>query len=319
MSVEIGRSVLLQEACAIRACAENLGAEFETAVTWAHECRGRVITCGLGKSGHVARKTAGTLSSTGTPSLFLHATEAMHGDLGMVTPDDVVLLYTHSGETDELVRLMPAIKAQGARTVVITGRPQSSVGRLADLTLDTHVVEEACPLKLAPTTSTTVMMALSDAVALAVMERRQFGREEFGRLHPSGSLGRRLLLKVSDVMRPGTEIAVLAPSASVLDVVQAMTSTGVGAACIVEGEELKGIVSESDLRRHLLEDRNVLDAPASQVLNPHPATIEPDLLAIEALEVFQNFPIKIGELPVVGGGRLLGLLVLKDLLRSGIV
>jgi arabinose-5-phosphate isomerase len=319
MSAQIGRDVLLQEAEAISRCAASLSSEFEQAVSWMLACSGRVITCGLGKSGHIARKTAGTLSSTGTPSLFLHASEALHGDLGMVTSSDVVLLYTQSGETDELVQLLPALRSQGAKTVVVTGRPGSSAARLADLVLDTCVQVEACPLNLAPTTSTTVMLALSDALALAVMDRRGFNADDFGRLHPSGSLGRRLFLRVQEVMRPRTDIAVLPSTASVLDVMQSMTVAGVGAACIEDEGTLRGIVSESDLRRHLIADRNVLDAAASSILNPNPVTIEPTLLAVEALEVFQNFPAKIGEIPVMGDGGLVGLLVLKDLLRSGII
>jgi arabinose-5-phosphate isomerase len=174
-------------------------------------------------------------------------------------------------------------------------------------------------MNLAPTTSTTVMLALSDALALAVMDRRGFDREDFGRFHPSGTLGKRLLLRVSDVMRGLLDIAVLAPEDLVIDVVQAMTVSGVGAACIVEHQTLVGLISESDLRKHLLLNRDVLDAPALEILNPHPATIEPELLAAEAFEVFQNFPVKIGELPVVENGKLQGLLVLKDLLRSGIM
>ncbi len=319
MSIEVGKSVLLQEAAALAACAEGLGATFETAVDWIVSCTGRVIACGVGKSGHIARKTAGTLSSTGTPSLFLHAAEAVHGDLGMVTASDVVILYSHSGETDELVRLFPSIKSIGARMILITGRPASSSGRLADLVLDTGVHEEACPNNLAPTTSTTVMLALSDALALAVMERRGFGSEDFARFHPSGTLGKRLLLRVSDVMRPAGEIAIVSPLSPVREVISEMTVAGVGAALVVESGLLVGLVSESDLRRHLLSHERALESPASELFNDHPATIEPDLLAIEAFEVFQNFPIKIGEIPVVRDGSVVGLLVLKDLLRSGIV
>ena len=319
MSVEMGRSVLTQEAAAVQRCGERLGPEFETAVRWLIEAQGRVITCGLGKSGHIARKAAGTFSSTGTPSLFLHAAEAMHGDLGTVTNQDVVVLYSQSGETDEIIRLLPSLKASGARTILITGRAESTAARMCDLALDTFVTDEACSLNLAPTTSTTVMLALSDALAIAAMNEKGFGREDFARFHPSGNLGRRLLLKVSDVMRPIPEIAVLEPSSTVLDVMQSMTAHGVGAACVTSGGRLLGIVSESDLRRHLAADRDVLDRPASEILNAGPAVIEPFLLAIDALEVFQNFPAKIGELPVVEEGRLVGLLVLKDLLRSGIV
>jgi arabinose-5-phosphate isomerase len=278
-----------------------------------------VITCGLGKSGHIARKAAGTFSSTGTPSHFLHAAEALHGDLGTVTPEDVVLLFSQSGESDEMVRILPALRSIGARTILISGRPESSAARLCDLTLCTWVRDEACPLNLAPTTSTTVMVAMSDALALAVMDRRGFDRDAFARLHPSGSLGRRLLLTVTDVMRPGSEIAVVHPEETVLELMHAMTSAGVGAACITEDGRLLGIVSESDLRRHIGADRSSLDGPCRAIMNAKPATIEPRLLAAEALEMFRNFPVKIGELPVVDKGRLLGLLVLKDLLRSGIV
>ncbi|MCC7229221.1 MAG: KpsF/GutQ family sugar-phosphate isomerase [Fimbriimonadaceae bacterium] len=320
MSREVGVQALLQEAEAIRLLAENLGPEFEIAVQWLMACKGRVITCGVGKSGHIARKTAGTLSSTGTPSLFLHASEAVHGDLGMVTTGDIVILYSHSGETDEIVRLFPSIRAQGARSILITGRPNSSAGRQADLCLNTHVEEEACPNNLAPTTSTTAMLALSDALAIATMHRRGFSREDFARFHPSGALGKRLLLTVGDVMRPASDIAVVAPGVTTTDVIRAMTASAVGAACIVSADgQLAGLISESDLRKHLLNHTDPLAAPVEDLMNSNPSTISPELLAVEALEVFQNFPVKIGELPVVDEERLVGLLVLKDLLRSGIL
>jgi len=319
LSLDIGRSVLRQEAAAIERCASMLDESFEGAVDRMFHCSGRVITCGVGKSGHIARKTAGTLSSTGTPSLFLHASEAVHGDLGMVTAGDVVLLYSQSGETDELVRLFPSLRSIGASTILVTGRPASSAGRMADIVLDTGVTEEACPNNLAPTTSTTVMLALSDALALAVMERRGFSRDDFARFHPSGSLGRRLLLTVEDVMRKRDEIAVVSSEEPILEVIRAMTLAHVGAACVCDGRVLLGIVSEGDLRRHLLDQPNRMDMPAANVMNSGAATISPDLLAVEALEAFQNFPAKIGEMPVVRDGALVGLLVLKDLLRSGIL
>lgn len=319
MSIEFGKAVLGQEADALRHCADGLGESFTEAVETILACPGRVITCGIGKSGHIARKTAGTLSSTGTPSGFLQAAEAVHGDLGMVTAGDVVLLYTHSGETDELVRLFPPLRSIGAKTILVTGRPNSSAGRQADLVLDTRVTEEACPNNLAPTTSTTVMLALSDALALAVMDRRGFGKEDFARYHPSGSLGKRLLLTVADVMRPAAEIAVVSPSATVLEVIREMTEAHVGAACVAVDGILQGIVSESDFRRHMLKAPTQLETPASEIMNERAATISPELLAVEALEAFQNYPVKIGEMPVVREGSLIGLLVLKDLLRSGIV
>jgi arabinose-5-phosphate isomerase len=317
--LDSGREVLRQEGEAVLKCAERLDRRFELAVSVIYECPGRVITCGVGKSGHIARKTAGTLSSTGTPSLFLHASEAVHGDLGMVTAGDVVIMYSHSGETDELIRLFPSIRAIGARTILITGRPDSSAGRSADISLDTGVSEEACPNNLAPTTSTTVMLALSDALALAVMKLRGFSRDDFARFHPSGTLGKRLLLTVADVMRPIGEIAIVPSREGVLEVLRAMTESHVGAACVVKNEALIGIVTESDWRRHLLQSPGSLDTPAAEIMNPSPATIAPSLLAVEAFEVFQNYPIKIGEMPVLDGKRLVGLLVLKDLLRSGIV
>jgi arabinose-5-phosphate isomerase len=317
MSQEAGRRVLRQEAAAVLACADLLDEAFALVVDALLECRGRVITCGVGKSGHIARKTAGTLSSTGTPSLFLHAGEAVHGDLGMATADDVVLMYSHSGETDELVRLFPSLKAIGARTILITGRPDSSAGRQASIVLDTHVQDEACSNNLAPTTSTTVMLALSDALAIAVMERRGFTHADFAKFHPSGTLGKRLLLTVGDVMRPAKETAIATSEMPILEVMRAITQSGVGAACVVEGDTLLGIITEGDLRRHIIASG--LSAIASEFMTPDPSTIGPDLLAIEALEVFQNLPKSIGELPVIDHGRFVGLLTLKDLLRAGIV
>ncbi len=320
MCLETLKRVLNEEAEALRTLADSLDANTAQAVEWFLACPGRVITCGVGKSGHIARKTAGTLSSTGTPSLFLHAAEAVHGDLGMVTQNDIVLLYSHSGETDELVALFPPLKAIGARTVLITGRPDSSAGRLADLVLCTHVTREACPNNLAPTTSTTAMLALSDALAVAVMESRSFTREEFARFHPSGTLGKRLLLRVPDVMRTGADMAVVARGDEVLEVMRRMTQAGVGAACVLDdAQHLLGVISDGDLRRYFLKNLHPGAGHAEDLMTHGPRTIESDLLAMEALEVFQNLPAKIGEMPVLESGRMVGLLVLKDLLRSGIV
>lgn len=321
MSLESGRRTLLQEAAALEACAAALDARFDAAVELVLACSGRVVTCGVGKSGHIARKTAGTLSSTGSPSLFLHAAEAVHGDLGSVTDRDVVLLYSHSGETDEIVRLFPSLRDQGAKTILVTGRPNSSAGRLANLVLDTRVTEEACPNDLAPTTSTTVMLALSDALAIAVMERRGFGKAEFARFHPMGSLGRRLLLRVSDVMRKDDDLALVSPETPYLEVSRAITRAGAGAACVVDEEgHLLGLITDGDLRRHLQNSNGDVTEKANSLMNPGVSTIEPELLAVEALEAFQNHPHPIGEMPVLSADRkVLGILMLKDLLRSGIV
>ena len=318
--IENGRRVLNQEAEALRLCAANLGQSFETAATWLMTCKGRVICCGVGKSGHIANKTAATLASTGTPAFFMHAAEAVHGDLGMVTANDIVLVYTHSGETDELVRLFPSFKASQAKTILITGRPNSTAARLSDLVLDTGVREEACPNNLAPTTSTTVMVALSDALAISVMEARGFGKDDFAKYHPAGALGKRLLLRVEDVMRQFEDIAVTGIGDTVLVVMQKIATAGVGAACVIDADRnLVGFVTEGDLRRHLLKCPINIDAQAESFMTVSPSTIEPDLLAIEALEIFQNSAAKIGEMPVVKNGKVLGLLMLKDLLRSGIV
>lgn len=320
MSLETVRRVLNEEACAIGALSDQLDGSFMEALRVLHTCKGRVITCGVGKSGHVARKAAGTLASTGTPALFLHAAEAVHGDLGMVTRDDVLLVYTYSGETDEIVRLFPSFKALGATTILVTGRAESSAARSADLVLDVGVRKEACPNNLAPTTSTTVMMAVSDALAVAVMEMRSFKKEDFALLHPAGALGKRLTLRVSDVMRKGSDVAVVSPVAPVIEVMHAITRAGAGAACVVDGiEALLGFISDGDLRRFFEQGLDPNSKCARDIMSTTPATIEANLLAFEALEAFQNYPKKIGEMPVLDDHRLVGLLVLKDLLRSGIV
>lgn len=313
------RRVLCQEASAIQQLADRLEQSFETAVQWMYHCKGRVVCCGIGKSGHVARKAAGTLASTGTPSLFLHAAEAVHGDLGMVTSQDIVLLYTHSGETDELVKLFASLNLIGAKTILVTGRPQSSAGRLADLVLDTGVTEEACSNNLAPTTSTTVMMALSDALSVTVMEMRGFTKEDFAKFHPAGALGKRLLLTVREVMRQGEDLALVSLGTPLHDVMDAMTRAGAGGAIVTDDTRaMLGFISDGDLRRAILADAQNLHVSAEKIMNPHVSTIEPDLLAVDALEIFQNHARKIGDMPVVEQSRVVGILSLKDLLRSGI-
>lgn len=314
------RETLDHEAQAIATLAKHLDAEFKTAVEWIWKCEGRVITCGLGKSGHIARKTAGTLSSTGTPSLFLHAAEAVHGDLGMVTSSDIVLLYTQSGETAEILSLFHSFRALGAQTILITGRADSSAAKQSDLVLDTGVKHEACAIDLAPTTSTTVMLALSDALAIAVMKVRGFTKEDFAKFHPSGTLGRRLLLTVGDVMRTGEDLAVVKKDTSIMEVLKAITQAGAGAACVVEDRHLVGFISDGDIRRWFLSADDPTSGTATNIMSEKFMTVSPELLAVDSLEIFQNFDKKIGEIPVVDDENLLmGLLVLKDLLRSGIV
>lgn len=314
------RRVLLEESQAIAALADRLSDGHKTAVDWILGSQGRVITCGLGKSGHIAAKAAATFASTGTPSFFLHAAEAVHGDLGMVTNKDVVIAYTYSGETDEVFRLFPSFRQIGARTIVVTGRAQSSAGRAADLVVDVAVEREACPNNLAPTTSTTVMLAYSDALAVAVMEARGFTSEDFARFHPAGALGKRLLLTVRDVMRQGDDLALVSPTEPVADVMAKITKAGAGGACVVGSDgELIGFVSDGDLRRWIVAGHSATEGTAADLMSTGGPTVEPGLLAIDALESLQNYERKIGEMPVVDDGRVVGLLMLKDLLRSGIV
>ncbi len=311
--------VLVEEARAIELLSGRLNQHVDEVIESVLDCSGRLITCGIGKSGHIAAKAAATLASTGTPSFFLHAAEAVHGDLGMVTKADIVLMYSYSGETDELVRLFPSLKAIGARTILMTGRPDSSAARFADWVLDVGIEKEACPNNLAPTTSTTVMLALSDAIAVALMEARGFDSEDFAKFHPSGTLGRRLTLTVADVMRQGDDLPIVNPATSFLEVVQVIGRVGAGGACVVGDGGFEGYLSDGDLRRWLSRSNDPLSGVARDLMSREVATIGPELLAIEALEVFQNFPKQIGELPVLRSRALVGLLLLKDLLRAGIV
>lgn len=318
--IEAGRRVLRKEAEAILAAEAVLGEAFAQTAEMMLSCQGRIVCCGVGKSGHIARKAAGTLSSTGTPSFFLNAAEALHGDLGMAHRGDAALLYTYSGETDEIVRVMPALRGQGVKMALLTGRPESSAARLADIVLPVTVAAEACPNNLAPTTSTTLMLAMSDALAVAVMEQRGFGAEDFGRFHPAGALGRRLTLTVADVMRQGEDLPLARPDEPFIQVLQTITRTGAGGACVVDEQGgLLGFISDGDIRRRLLSSDQPLEAAAKDIMTASAAYLEPGLMAIEGLEAFQNHPRKIGEMPVVSEGKVVGLLVLKDLLRSGIV
>ncbi|KAA0228597.1 MAG: Arabinose 5-phosphate isomerase KdsD [Fimbriimonadales bacterium] len=314
------KATLVQEAQEILRLADRLNGDFETAAKWMLECDGRVIPAGIGKAGDIAKKFASTLSSTGTPSLFLHPAEAVHGDLGMVTSRDIVVLFTNSGETEEILRLFPPLRQIGARTILVTGRPHSTAARLSDLVLDVSVEREACPHNLAPTTSTTVMLALSDALALAVMQERNFTKDDYALYHPSGALGRRLLMKVTDAMRPWDDIATVGRETPVVDVLRAITSAGVGAACVVEPDRtLVGLISDGDIRRRLLESgADVLSMKAENLMTPNPRTVPATMTAVETLELFESLPQKIGEMPVIDDGKVVGLVMLKDLVRLGL-
>jgi arabinose-5-phosphate isomerase len=319
-ALALGRDVLATEAAAIRALSERLGAAFLAAARTLFDCRGRVVVTGIGKSGHIARKVAATLASTGTPAFFVHAAEASHGDLGMITSDDVVLLLSNSGETDELVSLLPHLKRQGARLIALTGNEQSSLATAADVHLDASVSAEAGPLGLAPTASTTAALALGDALALTLLDARGFSVEDFARSHPGGSLGRRLLTRVRDVMRSGADVPVVAVDATLADAVVEMSSKGMGMTAVVDADSrVEGIFTDGDLRRCLQRIRDLNSESIAGLMTRNPRNIGPDRLAIDCVELMETTP-KISALLVVDAERkLVGALHLHDLFRARVV
>lgn len=305
---------------AVLALCNRLDESFARAVELILTCKGRLVVTGMGKSGAIGRKIAATFSSTGTPSLFLHPAEGIHGDLGMVTDADVVVALSNSGESDEIARILPAVGRIGAKLIAMVGRPESTLGTCADVILDTSVECEACPLGLAPTTSTTVQLALGDALALAVMEARRFTHEDYALYHPGGALGRKLLMRVRDVMRSGSEMAVVDANVTLRDTLFAITRAGAGAACVVDGDGmLMGIITDGDVRRALIADEKALGKIASEVMIPNPRTISPERLATEGLHKMEGPPKQIGEMPVLEDGKPVGMLMLKDLVAAGIV
>jgi len=319
-ALALARNVLATEANAITALSARLGAPFVAAVELILHSRGRVVVSGIGKSGHIGRKLAATLASTGTPAFFVHPAEASHGDLGMITPDDVVVMLSNSGETDELVALTPHLKREGARLIALTGNEQSSLAQAADVHLDAAVDAEACPLGLAPTASTTAALALSDALALALLDARGFSAEDFARAHPGGSLGRRLLTRVSDVMRTGSAVPVTPLSATLGDAIVEMSRKGMGMTAIVDGNgRVAGIFTDGDLRRCLDRVRDVASVRIGDVMTPSPRTIGALRLAVDCVETMEAAP-KVSQLLVVDTEhRLVGALHLHDLFRARIV
>ena len=313
------KEVLNIEARAISLLMRRLDRHFEAAVEIIAKCSGRVIICGMGKSGIVARKIAATLSSTGTPSIFLHSAEAVHGDLGQVTSQDVVIIISQSGETEETLRLLPLVKKIGAKIIVMTGKLKSTLARHGDVVLNIEVKSEGCPLGLAPMASTTVTMALGDALAACLIDRKKFKKEDFALYHPGGSLGRRLLLKVEDIMRRENSLALVPATIKVKDVLWSITKARCGCACVVDGKhKLLGIFTDGDLRRHLEDGPAVLSRKVSEVMTKNPTSIQKDKLAAQAFDVLKTR--KIDELPVVDAhGRVVGLLDVQDLLKAGLV
>ncbi len=318
-AVALARRVLRIEAAAVAALADRVGEEFERAVDIILKRHGRVIVTGIGKSGHIARKIAATLASTGTPAYFVHAAEAAHGDLGMITPEDVVLALSNSGSSEELLMIVPLVKRQGARLIAMTGKSDSPLARQADAHLEAAVVEEACPLNLAPTASTTAALALGDALAVALLDARGFAAEDFARSHPGGALGRRLLTHVGDVMRPHTEVPQVAADVPLTQALLAMTAGGMGMTAIVDADGVpQGIFTDGDLRRALEKGVDVRVARVSEVMTRNPRSIGPGALAVEAAEVMER--MRISQLLVIGDdGQLEGALTTHDLMLAKVI
>jgi len=311
----IARRVLAIESAAVAALAAELGEDFAFAVRLILESRGRVMVSGLGKSGHIARKIAATMASTGTPAYFVHAAEAVHGDLGKIAREDVLIAISNSGETDELLTIVPLIKRWGGRLIAMTGKPASSLAREADVHLYAGVREEACPLNLAPTASTTAALALGDALAVALLTARGFSAEDFARSHPGGTLGRKLLTHVRDVMRPAPRVGARVP---VPEALIEMSRGGLGMVAVCDDDgALIGIFTDGDLRRALERLGDLRHVPLAEVMHQAPATIAPHRLAVEAVEAMER--LKINQLLVVDAGALLGALNMHDLLRAGVV
>ena len=314
IDLDVGRRVLRTEAAAVLGLVDRVDGRFAAAVALLAGCRGRVIVTGMGKSGIIARKVAATLSSTGTAAFFLHPAEAVHGDLGAVQGDDVVVALSHTGETGELLRLLETIKRIGARLVALTGRADSTLARSADVVLDCGVDEEACPLNLAPTASTTAALAMGDALAMTLLVEKGFQEEDFANLHPGGGLGKRLL-RAEALMHTGAEMPVVGVATPIRAAVAEMSAKGLGMTCVVGGDGLlAGVITDGDLRRHM-DLPGLLDQPASAVMTAGPKTIERSLLAVQALALMEQR--KITSLIVVDADRRIeGVLHLHDLWRT---
>ena len=318
-ALDLARQVLRIEADAILALGERLNGAFLDAVGLILAGRGRVIVSGIGKSGHIGRKIASTLASTGTPAFFVHPAEASHGDLGMITPDDVVIAISNSGESMEILNILPSIKRQGAKLIAITGRPHSTLARDADVHLDAAVAPEACPLNLAPTASTTAVLALGDALAVALLDARGFGAEDFARSHPGGALGRRLLVRMRDVMRQGDALPVVAPEVTVAEATREISRGGIGIAIVVDGcGHVIGVFTDGDLRRTIVSGRDLATLAVADAMTRSPRTISADKLTAEAFEMMEKH--RINQLPVIDAdGLLVGVLNMHDLFRAKVV
>ena len=318
-ALNLGRQVLDIEAAAVQALSARLDENFLHALDVILNCEGRVIVSGMGKSGHIARKIAATMSSTGTPAYFVHPGEASHGDLGMVASTDVFIALSYSGESQELMTIVPIIKRQGAKLISMTGNPASSLAKVADVHLNAAVDREACPMNLAPTASTTASLALGDALAVALLDAKGFNAENFARSHPGGSLGRRLLTRVSDVMRTGTRMPMVPEDAMLGAALMEMSHKGVGMTAIVNGNNVvKGIFTDGDLRRTLEKNLDFGSTPVKNVMSENPRCIGPDSLAAEAVQLMEQHSIS-QMLVVDEQHRLVGALNMHDLLHAKVI
>jgi arabinose-5-phosphate isomerase len=313
----LARRVLETEASAIRALVDRLDERFDCAVALLRNCGGRVILTGMGKSGIISRKIAATLTSTGTAALFLHPAEARHGDLGVIQSDDVVIALSYSGETDELLLLIETIRRLGAKLIAITGHSKSTLAQAADVALDCSVVEEACPMNLVPTASTTAALAIGDAIAMTLLVEKGFRQEDFANLHPGGKLGKRLM-RVESLMHSGRQCPIVRGDTRMRDVIYEMSSKGLGMTCVIDREEdaLLGIITDGDLRRRMERGGEILDLRAADVMTRHPITVSSKTLAAEALNIMEQR--KITSLVVADGGdpkKIAGVLHIHDLWR----
>jgi arabinose-5-phosphate isomerase len=315
----VALQVIETEIDAIAALTQRIDGDFFAACRLLLQCKGRVVLSGMGKSGHIARKIAATFASTGTPAFFVHPGEASHGDLGMITPDDVVLALSNSGETDELLTILPVIKRLGVPLIALTGRPQSRLAQEADLHLDVSVSAEACPLGLAPTASTTASLVMGDALAMALLEARGFSAEDFARSHPAGQLGRQLLITIRDIMHAGPRLPAVPPQATVREALVEMSRKGLGMTAVVDAEaQLLGVFTDGDLRRALDEGMDVRVTRVEEVMTRHCKTIEDDKLAVEAARLMEQYSVT-ALLVVDEQARLVGALNIHDLLRARVV
>ena len=313
----LARKVLETEAAAILALVDRLDARFDRAVQLLRQCSGRVIVTGMGKSGIICHKIAATLSSTGTPAFFLHPAEAIHGDLGVIQGDDVVVALSYSGETDELLQLLGPIRRLGATLIAITGGPTSTLAEAADVALDCSVTEEACPMNLVPTASTTAALAIGDALAMTLLVEKGFRQEDFADLHPGGKLGKRLM-RVEALMHAGKQCPLVYADTPMRDVIYEMSSKGLGMACVVDADEcLLGIITDGDLRRHMNRAAEILELTAGAIMTPDPVSVPRSTLAAEALNIMEQR--KITSIVVADGDRqkrVAGVLHLHDLWRT---